>query len=209
MSGHGTGWANPSPAGLVALALALVLFYAVIGGHVEGTAAPLVGLWLLGGFVVQIIVALIELKEGAFVGGNVFTIFAAFFMLTGAASFYFKYFAGINGWPLDTTVDGYAWAVLTVTLIIFTPAYFKTTPAAFNILFLLMDIGLVILTLMDLHIISHHPWASIFSNMCLVNTCLTLYIVAAIVINSTFAKVILPMGAPFIKAKPETSNIAS
>ncbi len=199
MSGNESGWANPAPAGLVALAVAEALFFASTGGHVSGTAAPLIGFWMLGGFVVQIIVALIELREGSMAGGNVFTIFAAFFMLVGAFEFTFKYFAGLNGWPIDATIDGYAWAVLAMALIIFTPTYLKETPALFGIFILIIDVGLTILALMDLHIIGHDPWLPIFANMCLVNTILPLYLAAATVLGTTFGKSILPVGKPLIK----------
>jgi len=62
MSGN-SSWANPAPAGLVALAVACFTFYAILTGKVDGTAAPLLGCWIIGGFVVQLIVGLIELME--------------------------------------------------------------------------------------------------------------------------------------------------
>ena len=55
-------WANPTPAGLVALAVACFGFFAILSGRVTHDAMPLLGAWLLGGFVVQFIVALLDLK---------------------------------------------------------------------------------------------------------------------------------------------------
>jgi succinate-acetate transporter protein len=81
MSEQEKGWANPAPAGLTALAIACFTFYALLTGKVELTALPLLGAWLLGGFIVQIVVGIIEYKEGNLIGGNVFTVFAAFLCL--------------------------------------------------------------------------------------------------------------------------------
>jgi len=48
-------------------------FFALLNGYVRGAdAIPLIACWLLGGFVVQIVVALIDLKEGKHAGGNTF-----------------------------------------------------------------------------------------------------------------------------------------
>ena len=55
------------------------LFYLLCNGKVEHTCIPLLGCWLLGGALVQYTVAIIELKEGATTGGNVFLFFSAFF----------------------------------------------------------------------------------------------------------------------------------
>ncbi len=74
-------WANPTPAGLVALAAACACFFALLTGRVSASAMPLIGCWLLGGFVIQIVVALLDLKSGNLAGGNTFLFFSAFFML--------------------------------------------------------------------------------------------------------------------------------
>ncbi|MBP8784475.1 MAG: hypothetical protein KBH12_03270 [Synergistaceae bacterium] len=61
-------WSNPSPAGLVALAVACFCFYALQTGKVDSSASLLLGTWLIGGFVVQVIVGLIDLKNGNHTG---------------------------------------------------------------------------------------------------------------------------------------------
>jgi succinate-acetate transporter protein len=198
MSEHGQGWADPSPAGLVALALALICFYAVLGGHVQATAAPLVGLWLLGGFVVQLVVALIELKKGATTGGNAFLFFSGIFMLVGGLGFIFKYFAAINKWPIDVTIDGYAWLILALALIVWTPAYLKTAPMLMSLLVLMLDVGISLIAFMDLHLLSHSV-AIIPAYMCIIGAAISLYLSAAIMINTAFGKSVLPIHGPIIK----------
>lgn len=51
-------WANPAPAGLVALAVSCFCFFALFNERVTENAAALLGWWLLGGFVIQLIVGM-------------------------------------------------------------------------------------------------------------------------------------------------------
>ena len=124
MSGN-SSWANPAPAGLVALAVACFTFYAILTGKVDGTAAPLLGCWIIGGFVVQLIVGLIELMEDAVTGGNIFLFFSAFFMLVGGLEFFVKvYSQKLTGIAVDTRdrrmgVDGPVVCTVAVDPIIF------------------------------------------------------------------------------------------
>ena len=83
--------ASPTPGGLVAFAVACYTFVGVFAGLVPGEGLFLLGCWLLGGFVVQILVASKEIDHGVQLGGNVFLFFQGFFMLTGAISSMAKY----------------------------------------------------------------------------------------------------------------------
>ncbi len=198
MSENSHGWADPSPAGLIALALALFCFYAVLAGHVQATAAPLIGLWFLGGFVVQFIVAIVELKNGSVQGGNSFLFFSAIFMLVSGMGYILKYFAAINNWPLDPTIDGYAWMILGLALIVWTPATLKTSPLFMSLLVLLLDVGIPMVALMNLGILSH-SFAAPIAYMCLICTGLSLYLSAAIMTNIAFGKSVIPIHGPIIK----------
>jgi len=111
-------WSNPTPAGLVALAVACFGFFALLTGKITAGALPLLGCWLLGGFIVQLVVALIDLKGGNTTGGNTFLFFSAFFMLVGGLEMMVKSFLSKTGLTLDARVDGWAWLVLAITLIL-------------------------------------------------------------------------------------------
>jgi succinate-acetate transporter protein len=197
MSGQGNGWANPGPAGLFSLAIAVFCFYALLCGKVDHSCIPLMACWLLGGFIVQIVVALIELRENNIAGGNVFLYFSAFFMFTSGISFMFKYFAGINGWAVDATIDGYAWIVLWVATWMITPAYFKS-PITFTIMVFLLDLALPIVCLQNLGVIGHQ-YASIAGNLLLFAGILAIYYGSAGILNTVYGKVILPVGKPIVK----------
>jgi succinate-acetate transporter protein len=117
-------WANPTPAGLVALAVACFCFFALLNGFIEPSAMPLIGCWLIGGFVVQFVVGLLDLKGGNYAGGNTFLFFSAYFMLVSGLEMFFKYKGIASGAPLDTRIDGYAWVALTLVVYLWTPAFF-------------------------------------------------------------------------------------
>lgn len=195
MSEH-KGWANPAPAGLVALAVACFTFYGVLTGKVDHSCIPLLGCWLIGGFVIQIVVGVMELLEGNSTGGNVFTFFAAFFMLVGGLEFFVKFMAHVNAWPIDARIDGWAWSALAIALLMWTPAYFKA-PLILTIAVLALDVAVPIVALMDLKVISH-AWAPVAGNALMVSGILALYISSAIIINTAFEKEILPMPGPLV-----------
>ncbi len=196
MSNSGGSWASPAPAGLIALAVACFTFYAMFTGKVEHSALPLLGIWLLGGFVIQVIVGIIEYKEGALAGGNVFTYFSAFFMLVTGLECLFKFWMASKGITLDGRMDGWAWLPLTIGLITWTPAYFKS-PLAMTACVLAVDVAVVLVTLKDLGIM---PTAAPAAGLALlIGGIFGLYMAAGIILNGTYGKQIIPLGKPLVK----------
>lgn len=193
-------WANPAPAGLVALAVACFIFFALLSGKVNTGALPLLGCWLLGGFVVQLIVGLVELKAGSTTGGNVFTFFAAFFMLTGAIEFLLKYFAEAYRWSisLDTHIDGWAWLCLAIVLLLWSPAYFKGT-SILSTAILTLEVAVIFIALMDIGLLSA-SFKPVAAYSLLITGLLAIYLSSAIILNDAFQKTILPITGPWIKS---------
>ena len=180
-------WANPTPAGLVALAVACACFFAMLTGQVEKTAMPLIGCWLLGGFVIQIVVGLLDLKGGNHAGGNTFLFFSAFFMLVGGIEMFVK----SSGAALDTRIDGYAWCILTIVVYLWTPAFLKS----FNLLsvvVLLLDVALPFIALTDLKILSSE-WSHVAGWALLASGLVAVYLGAATVVNTAFGKTVYPV----------------
>ncbi|TDL69362.1 hypothetical protein E2R58_09380 [Paenibacillus amylolyticus] len=197
MDKHDNSWADPAPAGLVALAVSCFCFFALFTERVTGNAAPLLGWWLLGGFVIQLIVGIIELKKGNTVGGNTFLYFSAFFMLVGGFEQLFKFHLANSPFVLDTQIDGWAWLCLSLALWLFTPAYFKS-PFLLCVIVLILDVALPILALIDLGIISRQ--LSYIPGWLLLLAGLTgIYLAAAIVVNDTFKRKIYPNPDPLMK----------
>lgn len=191
---HKAAWANPGSAGLTALAIACFTFFAVLTGRVPHTSTPLLGCWLIGGFVVQIIVAVIELREGSILGGNVFLFFSAFFMLTGGLEFILQASSAFSDFGVTSEIDGWAWLVLLITLILWTPAYLKTSPRVMGILVLILDVGVLFVVLKDLGIMPTPISAPIAGYALGLGGIFAIYLAAAIQLNAAFGKVIFPVG---------------
>lgn len=185
-------WSNPTPAGLVALAVACFCFFALLSGRIEVSALPLMGCWLLGGFVVQLVVGLLDLKGQNTTGGNTFLFFSAFFMLTGGIEMFLKYNAAMAGTPLDGRIDGYAWTVLTVVLILWTPAFF-TKFSLLSIVVVLIDIALPFITLIDFGILPKATYGHIPAWFLLAAGVVAIYLSSATVVNQAFGKVVYPL----------------
>lgn len=190
-------WANPTPAGLVALAVACFGFFALLSGKVEPSAMPLLGIWLLGGFVVQLVVGLIDLKGGNTTGGNTFIFFCAFFMFVSGLEMIFKFNMTNSGIKMDSHIDGWAWAALTLIMWAWTPAFFKT-PALLTVIVLALDVALPFICLTDMGVLPATfkiipAWALLVAGIA------GFYLSAAIIVNTAFGKNVYPNPGPIIK----------
>ena len=184
-------WSNPSPAGLVAYAVACYCFFAVFTGKVDSSALPLLGCWLVGGFTIQIVVGIIDLKNRNIAGGNLFLFFSGFFMLAGGLEMFLKYRAIVDSVPVDTRLDGYAWLVLAIIMILWTPAFCKR----FNLLsvvVIILDVALPFVALADMAVIPKYPALNIAAYCLLISGSIAIYVSSAIVVNGTFGKRIYP-----------------
>jgi len=185
-------WSNPTAAGLVALAVACFCFFALLNGYVRPSAMPLIGCWLIGGFVVQIIVAFVDLKSGNHAGGNTFMYFSAFFMLASGMEMFMKW---IYIGELDATVDGYVWIVLALVTILWTPAFFKKF-GILSLIVLALDVALPFLAVIDIGILDAAFAADLKivpAFAMLVAGLLAIYLSAATVVNTAFDKKIYPL----------------
>lgn len=206
MQNNGTTkeWANPTPAGLVALAVACACFFAMLTGRVETSALPLIACWLLGGFVVQLVVGLLDLKGGNHTGGNTFLFFSAFFMLVGGLEMLQKYRAITAGAPLDARIDGYAWSVLTVVLLLWTPAFFKSF-SLLSVVVALLDVALPFIALTDLGVLAK-SFGQISAWALLAAGAVAVYLCAAQIVNLAYGRIIYPLPGA---AKPVTAKTAA
>jgi succinate-acetate transporter protein len=199
-------WSNPTPAGLVALAIACFCFFAILTGKVTHEAMPLLGCWLLGGFVVQFVVALLDLKGGNHTGGNTFLFFSSFFMLVGGMEMIMKFDLINKGIVFDAHIDGWAWLVLTIAIILWTPAFFKST-RLLTLIVLALDVSLPFITLMDLGLIPK-SFAVIPAWGLLTAGAIAIYLSSAIVVNTAYGKVVYPLPGPFEIGSEKLKKVA-
>jgi uncharacterized protein len=201
-------WANPTPAGLVALAVVCVCFFALLNGFVGAGALPLLACWLFGGFIIQLVVALCDLKAGNATGGNTFLFFCAFFMLVTGLEFFLK--SQMTG--LDGHIDGWAWLVLAVTLILWTPAFFKS-PAMLTVVVLVLDVALPCIALRDIGLFTdagvNKLLASIAAWSLLAAGCAAVYMASATILNGAFGKKVLPNPGPLYKGIAKAPGASS
>ncbi|WP_094602754.1 hypothetical protein SPSIL_033160 [Sporomusa silvacetica DSM 10669] len=200
MTDNSKGWADPGAAGSMALSIAVFGFFAVLTGRVEGSGIILLSMWLLAGFVVHIIVAIVKLLSGNTVDGNAFIFFASFLMLAAALDFMIKWMAMQNGWTIDTRMSGYLWIPLWLTTWLWTPAIWRTSPLVFNIAIFFMDIAFPFVCLTNLQVLAP-AYASIAGYCLLLTGILTLWLGTAGMVNAAFGRNILPVGEPILKDK--------
>lgn len=192
-------WANPTPAGLVALAVVCVCFFASYMKLISLDALPLLGCWMIGGFVIQFTVSIVDLKNRNLPGGNTFLFFSAFFMLTTGLELFWKYYAIKNGIGIDVNVDGYAWAVLSIVLILWTPAFFVPSFSLLSVMVLLLDVALPLIALKDFGLLPA-GLVPVPAYLLLLTGIIGIYFSAALVVNGTYGKVIYPLpGQPRTK----------
>lgn len=199
MSDQDHQFANPLPAGLGALAMACFGFGALLSGKVSHDAAPILAAWLIGGFFVQIVVAVIEFRDKNLPGANVFLVFSSIFMLTGALSVASKYFLHRAGMPFDASIEGWLWLAISLWIYIMLPCFLKS-PKILFILGFLLCVALACIITLDFGVTGGRIVVAQTGAYCLFAAgSLAIYLAGAMSLNSHFGKTILPLSSPFIK----------
>ena len=151
---------------------------------------PLLGCWLVGGFVIQIVVGIIDLKNRNLAGGNLFLFFSGFFMLTGGLEMFLKYKAIMEGNPLDGRLDGYAWLVLFLIVLLWTPA-FCTKFSLLSIVVIVVDVALPLIAFSDMGLIPKST--QVIAGWCLlISGSVSIYYSSAVVVNGVYGRKIYP-----------------
>ena len=194
---HEHQFANPMPAGLGALAIACFGLFALFSGKVSHDAAPIITAWFIGGFVVQVVVAIIEFRDKNLPGANVFLVFSSFFMLTGAINLSTKYYLHAAGLPLDKGVEGWLWMAAAIWLGSMLPCFLKS-PRLLFILGTLLDVVVWGIVAIDFGI-QPALCAKIVAWLLLISGFIALYLSSAVAINTHLGKAILPTTTPIIK----------
>jgi len=199
MSSHDHVFANPLPAGLGTLAMACFGFGALLTGKVTHDVTPILAVWLIGGFFVQIVVAIIEFRDKNLPGANVFLMFSCIFMLTGALSFSAKYFFHQAGMPYDAAIEGWLWLAITLWFFMMLPCFLKSPKILFMI-GVLICIALPCIVALDFGITAGRATiAKIGGYSLFITGILAIYLAGAISVNTHFGRQILPTTAPIVQ----------
>jgi succinate-acetate transporter protein len=194
-----TTWANPSPAGTISLGFAIMIFFALLTGLVPPEGHMVAGLWLLGAFITQLSVGIIELNMGNDVGGNIYLWFGSFFCLATGAVFIWEYFADINGWPEDLSMQGYLWIAIWIVMWLNWPVFLRKFPLTLGITFSIMNICSPLMAFMNLGTFPKAILAPIIGWAMLVASVLALYSGSSQITNKSLGRQYFPLGKPIIR----------
>lgn len=199
MTTESNGLANCGAANAFAITNATFGLFALVTGRVNGSCMLLLAMWMLAGFVVQIIPAIIFIIKGEDLDANMTLVLSSYLLLAGFLTFAVKWLAIQYGWQLDGHIEGYLWLSVFLVISFWTPALLKMTPKVFNFAVLGIDLALVLLSLNSLGMLTPIFVMLLGYDLLLIGI-LTLWVAAAMILNSTFQKTILPVGAPLIKS---------
>jgi len=191
-------WAKTQPADLTAIAVTTFGFFGILTADVGTSGYLLFAAWMFGGFVIQLIAAILNVLRGDEPGSNLGLVFSCYLMLTGSMSFAIKYFSGVYHWPIDPAIEGYLWMPIWFALWLWTPAFWRVTPFSFNLVVLGLDVAIPLLSLSILGVWGGAgmvvvPWALLVTGLAATWTA------AAILLSGAFQRLVLPVGNPLIK----------
>ena len=198
MSNSSHSFASPAPQALGALAIACFIFFGLLTGKIGEESRLAVACWLFGGFVCQFVAAIIELKDKSLAGGNVMLLFSSFFMLVTALINLAEFVCHAKGIHFAMASDPYAWLVLAIVLTLFTPAYLVGSPV-FLVALICADVALWFLVMLKFKILLPPSVAApIAAYAILAVGIFGIYLATANIINTTFKRVIFPVGRPLV-----------
>jgi len=194
-------FANPGPSALIGLVMACFCLFAINTGKVEGTAAPVLACWMVGGGLLQYAAGLMELRNGDQKGGNTFFVFGAFLMFANALSLMTKYLLAQHGMPFDARIEGWAWLGITSCIILWTPAFLRKSNAILCTMVVVLDVTLILISLVDMAVIDKATYGPISGWALLIIGILGIYLTGAITVNEAFDRAVLPIPGPVLKDK--------
>lgn len=198
MSSESHSFSSPGPAALSALAIACFIFFGLLTGRIGEDSRLAVACWLFGGFVCQFTAAIMELKDKNHTGGNVMLLFGSFFMLVTALLSAAEFICHVNEIHFAMATGPYAWLVLAIVLTSFTPA-FLVGPTVWLVGIVIADAALWFLVALKFHAVLPPPTAALCAAYCILAFGLiAIYMATANILNTTFKKVILPVGKPLV-----------
>lgn len=198
MSNETHSFSSPSPAALSALAVAAFIFFGLLTGRIGDDSRLVIACWLFGGFICQLVAALIELKDKNHAGGNVMLLFSCFFMLTTALINMAEFICHVNEIHFAMAADPYGWLVMAIVLTLFTPAYLVGSPVFFAAV-ALADIALWFLVALKFQAVLPPPIAALGAGYCILGVgLLGIYLATANMLNTAFKQAILPVGKPLV-----------
>lgn len=192
--------ASPSAANLIALSMALFIYWLLLTGKVAGAAALAAGYYVVGCGLIQLIGSIFEFIRGETLVANLILTFSILFLALSGMNLIVEYYK----LPMDPRLSGWITTFLAVVLIVITPAFFKgiyyLTADLIVIDALLVLFGLAQLGVLPLVAILVAGW------LCFIGSIISLIIVVATFINTAYEREIIPLPKP--KGSSQTPSLA-
>jgi hypothetical protein len=147
-----TKWGDATPAAMLATAVVMLANFAVLSGLVETSSGILVGVWLIGAGLVQLVASLINLREGNSLTGNIQLFYAMVLMIIPGILWIVKFWIATAGLAVDLRADGYVWFVLVAATVVLIPIQWKTHKLL-GFTFILWAVAFACIMLLELSII--------------------------------------------------------
>jgi len=190
-------WVDPTPASLFLVFAITFSFWAFLSGYVSPTALPLIGGYFLGFGILWLVAGVIDFRMGDLLGGTINSVFGILLGIAPGLSFLVGGFGPSVGVAVDPRIDG--WFILS-TGVIFIPLAIAAGTRLWLIALSLLNlgaafiiIGLALAGLTGVGALLVGGWQLFASGI------IMLYLAASMVINTTFARPVLPMGSPIFK----------
>jgi len=190
-------WVDPTPASLFLVFVTALVLWAFYIGLMGLEAAPLIGALLFGFGILWFIAGVIDFRMGDLLGGTINGVFGALLGIAPGISFLFIAYAGGQGIPVDPRVNGWLLFGTGICFAAFVIAAAKRLGLLSLTLLVLgaafIIIGLTFAGLIGVGILPVPGWMLFAGGISM------LYIASAIVINTSYAKPLLPLGGPLVK----------
>jgi succinate-acetate transporter protein len=192
-------WATPAGAGLGSLGIVMFMYYALFAGKVDTKIIPLLGIWVIGTAIVQLVVGLVELKNGSVLGGNIFLLFGGISLWAGGTELVYKYTMALNHIAFASNIDGWVFLAFSLILILWVPGFYKGATTV-SIALTAVTLAFIMVTFHDFGMASE-GLVMAGAYCFLISGIFAIYSCGAIVLNSEYGKTVLPMGPAWIKVK--------
>jgi len=190
-------WVDPTPASLYLVFVTALSLWAFFTGRMTADAAPLLGALLFGFGILWFIAGIVNFRMGDLLGGTINAVFGALLGISPGISFLFVAYAGSQGIAVDPRVNGW---LLILTGICFIPLLIGVAKRLWILCLTLLVlgssfiiIGLIFAGYVGLEILPVPGWMLFAGGISM------FYIASAIIINTSYAKPLLPLGGPLVK----------
>jgi len=153
---------------------------------------------MFGAFVVQIVAAVVELRNHELTTGNLFFIFAGFMMLAGSLSLLAKFFMMSAGMKPVAVAEGWMWMATALFLTLITPVFAKQTSLLF-LLIVITDVTFWLISGSESGWITSPSLPPIIGGLLMTIGFINLYLAGAIICNTIYGKSIFYLPKPLVK----------